>query len=102
MTELSDPLDDWLDALKRRQAERDALLHQIEVALRADERVVAAWLTGSLGRGNADALSDIDLWVIVRDDAVAAIATDPRGFVAGIAVMKWWMGLKRFLRLRGF
>lgn len=68
----------------RRQAERDALLRTIEAALRADERVVAAWLVGSLGRGTADALSDLDLWVIVRDEAVDAIAADPRAFVAGI------------------
>lgn len=47
--------------VSRRQAERDALLRTIEAALRADERVVAAWLVGSLGRGTADALSDLDL-----------------------------------------
>lgn len=71
-------------SLKDRQAERDALLRQIEAALRADVRVVAAWLAGSLGRGNADALSDIDLWVVMRDDAIEAVAADPRAFVAGI------------------
>ena len=71
-------------AFSRRQTERDTLLHRIEAALRADERVVAAWLAGSLGRGNADALSDIDLWVIVRDEAIEAVAADPRAFVAGI------------------
>jgi hypothetical protein len=71
-------------AFARRQAERDALLRRIEAALRADERVVAAWLAGSLGRGTADALSDIDLWVIVRDEAVDAVVAGPHAFVTGV------------------
>jgi hypothetical protein len=69
--------------LQDRQTERDALLASVGAALRAEQRVVAAWLAGSLGRGDADALSDLDLWVIVRDEAIDAIAADPRAFVAG-------------------
>ncbi|MBA2277205.1 MAG: nucleotidyltransferase domain-containing protein [Chloroflexia bacterium] len=71
--------------LHQRQKERDDLLATIMETLRADERVVAAWLAGSLGRGDADALSDLDLWVIVENDAIASIAADPRDFVASIA-----------------
>ncbi|MDQ4099179.1 MAG: nucleotidyltransferase domain-containing protein, partial [Chloroflexota bacterium] len=73
----------WKSPLQQRQRERDALLCRIEAALRADERVVAAWLAGSLGRGDADALSDIDLW-IVADDAMSAIGAGPRRFVSDI------------------
>jgi hypothetical protein len=37
--------------------------------LKADPRIEAAWLFGSLGRGNFDGWSDIDIWAVVRDDA---------------------------------
>ncbi|HEV2065959.1 MAG TPA: nucleotidyltransferase domain-containing protein, partial [Thermomicrobiales bacterium] len=51
--------------------QRDDLLVRVEDALRSDERVVAAWLAGSFGRGTEDAWSDLDLHVVVRDDALA-------------------------------
>lgn len=44
---------------------REALLTTIVAALAADERVVAAWLTGSYARGEADAVSDVDLTVVI-------------------------------------
>jgi len=40
---------------------REAFLSGIVSSLSADERFIAAWLTGSLSHGNADALSDLDL-----------------------------------------
>lgn len=46
---------------------RDALLRHILAVLSADERFVAAWLTGSLGRNEGDDLSDLDLSVVVAD-----------------------------------
>lgn len=46
---------------------RDALLQHMLAVLRADERFVAAWLTGSLARGEGDDLSDLDLSVVVAD-----------------------------------
>lgn len=51
---------------------RDALLVRIREDLETDERAAAAWLEGSFGRGTADAWSDIDLHVVVRDDALTA------------------------------
>jgi hypothetical protein len=40
-------------------------LHKLQTALDAEVRIKAAWLTGSLGRGNADRYADIDLnvWI---------------------------------------
>ncbi|MBA3378560.1 MAG: nucleotidyltransferase domain-containing protein [Chloroflexia bacterium] len=64
--------------------ERDCLLSWIVNALRSDETVVAAWLGGSFGRGNADDLSDIDLWVVVEDDQINAIAAAPSAFVRAL------------------
>jgi predicted nucleotidyltransferase len=47
---------------------RDALLAKVTNGLKADERVVAAWLTGSFGRGEADEWSDLDLHVVIKNE----------------------------------
>ena len=70
------------DLLHTRRAERDALLERITALLMEDTRVVAAWLFGSLGREDADDLSDIDLRVIVADQFSEAINAARREFVA--------------------
>lgn len=44
---------------------RDALLGQIASELSQDERFVAAWLTGSYARNEADDVSDVDLRLVV-------------------------------------
>jgi predicted nucleotidyltransferase len=46
-----------------------------------DGRIVAAFLGGSRGRGEADAYSDVDLCVIAKDDAYEALVGDRVGFV---------------------
>lgn len=56
-----------LDALVRHGEERDALLRRIGSILERDRRVGALWLSGSFGRGEADAWSDLDLCVAVAD-----------------------------------
>lgn len=43
------------------------MLAEAIVMLSADERFVAAWLGGSFGRDQDDALSDVDLTVVVAD-----------------------------------
>ena len=47
--------------------QRDALLARIADDLAMDERFAAGWLTGSFARGDADALSDIDITIAVAD-----------------------------------
>jgi hypothetical protein len=47
--------------------DRDRLLSMIVESLTADERFVAAWLTGSFSRNDTDAVSDLDLTVVVSD-----------------------------------
>jgi len=44
---------------------RETLLKQIGTELSKDERFVAAWLTGSYGRNDADEVSDLDITVVV-------------------------------------
>ena len=55
-----------------------ALLDQCIEVLRADDRVRAAWVHGSLARGDADALSDLDVIVAVADDDVPSYAAEWR------------------------
>ena len=50
----------------------------------ADERVRALWLSGSLARGVADAASDLDLLIAVRDEDCQAFATSWREVLAAI------------------
>ncbi|MEV6966177.1 nucleotidyltransferase domain-containing protein [Hamadaea sp. NPDC051192] len=52
---------------------RDELIDRLTAQLRADRRVQAAWLGGSLGRGAADQFSDVDL-VVATDDPRAYAA----------------------------
>lgn len=47
------------------QKHRDILLAEITATLSNDKRFVAGWLTGSFGRNNADAVSDIDINLVV-------------------------------------
>ncbi len=50
---------------------RDALIERIRTKLAAEPRVAALWLGGSLGRGEGDELSDVDLVVVVDRATIA-------------------------------
>jgi Nucleotidyltransferase domain len=56
---------------------RDRLLDQVLALLKADTAVDAVALIGSLGRGEADNWSDIDLLILMRDQALARFAAEP-------------------------
>lgn len=70
--------------LERRQEERAALLKHAHETAEADPRVAAAWLFGSFGRGEPDALSDLDLFLVVGDAYLDAVAGERRAFVARV------------------
>ena len=70
--------------LEQYAGERATLLHSATEFLRAETRVDAAWLFGSLGRGDADELSDIDLFVVVADEDFDALIADRYNFMAQI------------------
>jgi hypothetical protein len=67
-------------------------------ALRADDRVRALWLTGSLAAGTGDAWSDVDLRAAIRGDAFAALRDGTwrwRDLVESVAPVVWarrWPG----------
>lgn len=57
--------------LRHYATKRDTLLDRITRLLEADTRVIAAWLSGSFGRGEADAWSDLDLHIAVDDPSLS-------------------------------
>jgi len=61
--------------LKSYRERRDSLLANITETLSKDERFIAAWLTGSISRDEADFLSDIDLGLVVSDPYSASLCT---------------------------
>jgi predicted nucleotidyltransferase len=66
----------YLMELDEYKSKRDAILRKIRNALESDRRVRAAWLSGSFGRGEDDAWSDLDLHVVITDQ-------DLEGFLEG-------------------
>lgn len=56
---------------------REDLLARITTALKSDHRFVAAWLTGSYGRGEQNEMSDIDVRVVVADAYSESLCARP-------------------------
>ncbi len=65
--------------------EREILLSQIDMHLQNDPAVLAAWLAGSLGRGEGDELSDIDVWVVVKQEHTLQLVEERRDSASKIA-----------------
>jgi predicted nucleotidyltransferase len=49
-------------------SQRDALIERIREQIFLDDRVIAAWLHGSIGRGIDDDWSDVDLVLLIEDE----------------------------------
>jgi predicted nucleotidyltransferase len=62
-----------------------ALVARATEVLRADERVLAAWLVGSFANGDADPFSDVDIRCAVADEAYEDLRTSWRSLVDAIA-----------------
>jgi hypothetical protein len=57
--------------------QREEFLQRIADTLSADERFEAAWLTGSFARRQQDAMSDIDITLVVSDEHARALCARP-------------------------
>ncbi len=62
-------------------AERETLLQRIQELAERDDRIRACWLFGSLGRGEEDDLSDLDVWMVVADAHLPAIKAERQDYV---------------------
>jgi hypothetical protein len=70
------------ELLAIRTRERSDLLGRIVAGLRDDRRVRAAWLSGSVSRGDDDALSDLDLSVVVSGESIGEFVANRRYYAA--------------------
>lgn len=59
-------------------ARRDAFLQRVLADLQHDDVIVAAWLSGSFGRDEADLISDLDLHIVVTDGYAATLLIKPK------------------------
>ena len=73
------------DLLSIRWRERAELLRCIEEVNSSDCRVRAAWVSGSTALGEDDALSDLDLYIVVADSAIDDFVNNRRFHAAGPA-----------------
>lgn len=79
--------------------DQQALIARIVTALEPEQRVRALFLSGSFGRGTADAFSDVDLLAVVPAEAHEAMAADWRGVMESIAPIVHWNRLPHALVL---
>lgn len=62
----------------------DEYLARLTTAIEDDPRILAGWLEGSLGRGNADRYSDIDLHLLLSDDGQTSFAAEAEQWLAAL------------------
>lgn len=73
------------DGLAALPAAYGPLFDRAMAVLGADDRVRAIWLAGALGRGAADAASDLDIAIAVRDEDFDAFAAEWPDWLAAIS-----------------
>lgn len=69
---------------------RDDLLARLTVQAQEDERVLALLLAGSLGRGEGDAWSDLDLIAVIAPEAHPAFVEGARAWMERAAPLVLW------------
>ncbi|HVD00790.1 MAG TPA: hypothetical protein VNG93_06545 [Candidatus Dormibacteraeota bacterium] len=74
----------WLDRLPADLTEHGRVLRALIAAARADGRIRALQVQGSVGRGEADRHSDLDLGVLLEAEGWEAAAVLIQGMIAGL------------------
>ncbi|HXW44940.1 MAG TPA: hypothetical protein VEL03_09145 [Streptosporangiaceae bacterium] len=75
----------WIDRLPEELAGQKAIMRRLLAVCESDARIRWLAIGCSLGRGNADRLSDLDMALGVRDDEFDAAIADVRAAVDGLA-----------------
>src|ERR1700761_6490754 len=65
--------------------EQQALADGVARLLQSEPRIEAAWLAGSLGKGEGDAFSDVDILALAVDGAAIEAAKDLSGRLDTVA-----------------
>lgn len=63
---------------------REAFLQTLTEKVKADPRFLAVWLEGSLGRGNADRYSDVDVHVLLLEADAQALKPQWEAWLGGV------------------
>lgn len=66
------------------ESRREALIVRFEAACTDDERIIAAFVGGSVARGTADDHSDLDLCVVTTDDGFDDVFTERASIVGAL------------------
>jgi predicted nucleotidyltransferase len=78
-----------------RHPERERVVRSFAAECARDERIVAAFVGGSVARGTADPHSDLDLCVVTTDDRFNDVYEDRRSIVAALGTplfLEDWQG----------
>jgi predicted nucleotidyltransferase len=78
------------DPAGRMMARREAVVSRLVDLAKADERIAAVWLQGSLARGDDDPFSDIDAYLAVTDASFDAVWKARAQFLASLARPYAW------------
>ena len=62
----------------------DEYLHALAAKVETDQRIKAAWLEGSFGRGNADRYADLDIHLLLTQEHVEAFVRNAEAWLAAI------------------
>jgi predicted nucleotidyltransferase len=76
-------------------SQQAGFLDQLKSYLKADRRICAAWLEGSLGRGDADRYSDVDLHLLVDASAADQFRTNAQEWLSSLqplVLFNWLFG----------
>lgn len=78
------------DAARDLVKRRDALLDRLVALAQADDRIPAAWLQGSLARGDSDPWSDVDAYLAIEDGAFDSVWADRASLLARLGRPLAW------------
>ena len=72
------------------ESAREATLSALTELAKAESRIAALWLQGSLAAGGADPFSDIDAYLAIRDDDYDAVWGDREGLLTRLGGALAW------------
>src|SRR5438094_1912601 len=92
-----DFLDGQVDSVVESRLERDRrAVDRFTAACKADPRVIASFLGGSIAAGTADEQSDIDVYLVTKQNDYEAFFKDREHFLRSWGEIAWWRDRRDF------